>query len=318
MKYPLVSVICLCYNHERFLREALDSVLAQTYPHLEIIVADDASTDTSAAIIREYCARYPRIKFIQNTQNKGNCKTFNQAFAQSAGAYIVDFATDDVLLPNRIAEQINCFAALDETFGIVYTDALLIDENSAYLRHFYKILTNSTLFPLPVSGWVYTDLVKRFFISAPTMLIKRTVLEKLDGYNETLAYEDFDFWVRSSRYFKYYFLNKALTKRRLHSNQLSRQLYKKQDKQLASTVHVCYLALSLNRTDTENMALVSRVQYELRKAFLTGNCMESSQLLELLKQLKALKGIYKLVYVVVHGQLTLNKFLSTRQLKLLP
>ncbi|MDX5480951.1 MAG: glycosyltransferase, partial [Hymenobacteraceae bacterium] len=54
LQLPLVSIICLCYNHERFLREALDSVLAQTYPHLEVIVVDDCSTDNSVSIIQEY------------------------------------------------------------------------------------------------------------------------------------------------------------------------------------------------------------------------------------------------------------------------
>ena len=301
MKYPLVSIICLCYNHERFLAEALNSVLAQTYPNLEIIIADDASTDNSLAIIKYYCKRYPQIKFIQGIENKGNCRAFNQAFALSTGEYIVDFATDDVLLPERIADQMACFAQLDSTYGVVYTDALLIDEHSNPIRHLYKVLPDGKLKPEPVSGWVYEDLVKRFFVSAPTMLIRRTVLEKLGGYNEALAYEDYDFWVRSGRHYQYYFLNKVLTKRRIHPHQLSARAYKKNDKQLASTVQVCYHVLTLNKTKTEDQALARRVKYELRKALITRNFTEADQLMGILHHLKAVHGQFIWIDLFLKG-----------------
>ncbi len=304
----MVSIICLCYNHEQFLAEALDSVVAQTYPNLEIIVADDASTDASAAVILDYCCRFPQIKFIRNTQNVGNCTTFNQALAQATGEFIVDFATDDVMLPQRIAEQVNCFAILAEDYGVVYTDALLIDEYSRPIRNFYRALPNGKLAPEPVSGGIYEEVVKRFFISAPTMLIKRAVLDKLGGYNEKLAYEDFDFWVRSSRYFKYYFLNQVLTKRRLHPQQLSKRLYQKHDKQLASTVQVCFMALRLNRTTQENAALAIRVKYEFKKAVSTANFTEAGQFAAILRELKALNGTYKLMARLVSWRLKLSRF----------
>ncbi|QMU27936.1 glycosyltransferase family 2 protein [Adhaeribacter radiodurans] len=307
MKYPLVSVICLCYNHEPFLREALDSVFTQTYPNIEIIIADDASTDGSVNIIRDYCARFQGIQLLLNTTNLGNCRAFNRALTYATGEYVIDFATDDVLLPDRIMEQVNCFAGLAEDYGVVYTNALLIDEFSQPIRNFYRNLPNGKLTPAPASGWIYADLVKRFFISAPTMLIRRTVLEKLGGYNEELAYEDFDFWVRSGRYFRYYFLDKVLTKRRLHPHQLSKQLYKKHDKQLHSTVQVCATALSLNRTANEQAALAFRVKYEFRKAVSTGNFIEALLLADIMHQLKALTGVYKLVATILNGFLQLRK-----------
>ena len=101
---PLVSVVCLCYNHARFLREALDSVLAQTYPNIEVIVVDDCSTDGSVSIIQEYIAKHPYIKFISTGHNRGNTTAFNMGWRASHGAYIIDFATDDALLPERVAQ----------------------------------------------------------------------------------------------------------------------------------------------------------------------------------------------------------------------
>lgn len=295
MKFPLVSIICLCYNHERYLREALDSVLAQTYSNLEIIVIDDASTDNSVAIIKEYCAQYTHLKFIQNEYNLGNCATFNRAFFQSGGRYIIDFATDDILLPNRVAEQVHQFEQLDASFGIVYGGAELIDEHSKTVARFYQPLPNGKLTPEPHAGYIYEQVLKSHFILAPTMMMKRTVLEKLNGYDESLAYEDFDFWVRSAQGCQYYFQDKILTKRRRHARQKSQQVYLLHDKQLAATVKVCYKAYPLNTTPAENDALVIRIKYELKHAYWSGNFAEALQLIALLEKINPLSFYQRLM-----------------------
>jgi glycosyltransferase involved in cell wall biosynthesis len=71
MSTPLVTVICLCYNHSKFVREAIESVLTQTYPFVQLIVVDDASTDGSAAIINQLVAHHPAIEFLPLPQNLG-------------------------------------------------------------------------------------------------------------------------------------------------------------------------------------------------------------------------------------------------------
>ncbi|WP_192823587.1 glycosyltransferase [Rufibacter sp. LB8] len=290
---PLVSVICLCYNHAPFLREALDSVLAQTYPNLEIIVVDDLSTDDSVAIIQEYVALHPEIKFIQHTQNLGNCASFNQAFFQSKGAYIIDFATDDVLHPDRITQQVKAFKDLPKDYGVVYTDAEYISENSAPAGKFYLRQAKGKLMPEPASGDVFADVLGRYFICPPTMMIRRQVLEELQGYDPELAYEDFDFWVRSARNWKYFFLDQTLCQRRLHANSLSRQVYKPGDRQLASTVKVIEKAIDLVWTEKERQALIQRIKYEARHAYFTQNFPEAAQLLQLLEKQHGLTARYK-------------------------
>ena len=286
MTDPLVSVICLCYNHERFLAEALDSVLAQTYPHLEIIIVDDASTDHSVSLIEEYCARYPRIKFIRSSRNAGNCAAFNRGLGQATGTYIIDFATDDILLPTRIADQVACFEKLGKDYGVIYTDAEIIDENSKYIRNFYRRTAAGTLKPLPVSGAIYAEVLERYFICTPTLMFRKEVYDSLQGYDETLAYEDYDFNVRASRQFKFFFLNKITTRRRRHSQSLSSGWYKPGDKQLLSTIKVCYKALTLNRTERDKQALIRRIEWETQQAFFTRNYPEAKALLILLKKVK--------------------------------
>ena len=303
---PLVTVICLCYNHARFLREALDSVRQQTYANIEIIVVDDASTDGSAALLTEYLQPYPAIKFIRHRQNTGNTRAFNEAFRLSAGEFIIDFATDDVLLPQRVEEQVKAFAALDAGFGVVYTNAELINDQSEVIGHFYKRNAAGQVISRTPSGYVFTDILRYAFLSPPTLMFRRALLEYTGGYDETLAYEDFDVWVRSAQQFKFYYLDKILTRRRVHAQSLSHKLYTPGDKQLASTVIICRKAQKLIRTNAEKAALVVRVKSEMRQAFFTQNFPETVQLGQILAELQALNPGYKILTLLAQNKVRLG------------
>ena len=263
---PLVSVICLSYNHERFIEEALRSVLDQTYKNIEIIVVDDASTDKSLDVIEKLANQFPKIRSIVHTSNQGNCISFNQALKVSTGQYIVDFATDDVILSDRIEKQVAAFEKLDKKYGVVYTDAVLIDEQSLETGSHYGLSLFSNF--IPPSGNVYKTILEKYFINPPTMMFRRALIEKLGGYDESLAYEDFDFWVRSSRECEYFYLNEKLTKRRIvagsHSDKFKSRFYAQM---FESTYQVCLKALWLNRNEEENDALATRIQYEMTQAF---------------------------------------------------
>ncbi|MBK0402021.1 glycosyltransferase [Adhaeribacter sp. BT258] len=296
---PLVSVICLCYNHARFLREALDSVLNQTYQNLEIIVVDDLSTDNSREIIEDYVRRFPQIKYLPNAQNLGNCVAFNRAYRLSKGKYLIDFATDDVLMPERIAEQVAAFEKLDESYGILFTDAEFIDDFGNHLLNFYKRDKNGNLAENVPDGDVFAHVIARHYICSPTMIMRRTVFDKLNGYDETLAYEDFDLWVRSAPDFKYFFLDRILTKRRIHAAQMSQQQYKPNDKQIFSTITVCKKAQKLLRTEREKQALKKRVIHELIQAVFTRNFEATRQLYGLLQDLGPVPAKMKML-VAIH------------------
>ncbi|RFP63721.1 glycosyltransferase [Hymenobacter lapidiphilus] len=195
---PLVTIIALCYNHARFLEAALDSILAQTYPHLEVVLVDDASTDGSANILRRYAAQNPGWQLLLLPENQNNCRAFNRGLALSKGEFVIDFATDDVLLPERIARQVAAFEQAGPRCGVVYTDAELLDESGRFVRHYYRRDARGRLHPHPASGLVFAEVLARYFISTPTMLMRRTTLDALGGYDESLSYEDFDFWVRAA------------------------------------------------------------------------------------------------------------------------
>src|SRR3970282_2435549 len=123
----LVSVVCLCYNQHRWVEEAVESVLGQTYPNIEIVLADDASTDGSQAVIARIKQKNPRIRVLLSDRNRGNCKSFNSAFRETQGEFIVDFAADDIMKRDRIEKQEKAFGALDDGYGVVFTDADSMD-----------------------------------------------------------------------------------------------------------------------------------------------------------------------------------------------
>lgn len=269
---PLVSVICLSYNHKPYIKDALNSVLHQTYKNIEIIIIDDASTDGSADEILRISQPYPQIKFFPLSLNVGNCRAFNLAFNQSKGKYIIDFAMDDVLLPSRIENQVEIFEKLPKNYGVIFSDVGFIDEKSKPLGAHYKRDSNGKLLEPVPQGDVYKDLLERYFISPPSMMVKREVLESMGGYDESLAYEDFDFWVRSSRSYNYHFIDEIQTLKRILPNSHGSKFSKKgQHFMMESTFRVCLKAHQLNKDDEENKALAKRIRFHLRQAFFTEN-----------------------------------------------
>ncbi len=286
MNHPLVSIVCLCHNQARFVSEALHSVFSQTYPNIQLIVVDDASTDNSVAVISEFKSAHPEMEVIFLTNNAGNCKAFNKALALVRGDYVIDFAADDILMPDRVQKQVDFFSNLDAAYGVVFTDATYVNENGRVVKNHYEDLARKKLVKTIPQGDVYRFIIDRYFISSPTMMVRRQVFHELKGYDEALSYEDFDFWVRSSRIFKYGFLNERLTQVRMSPGSMSSGWYRPGDKQLHSTYLVCRKIAELNRTPEEHRALVRRLRYELRQSVFSENVHEAKLFHHFLVELK--------------------------------
>lgn len=260
MQSPLVSIICLCYNQSRFVREAVESVLNQTHTNIQLIIVDDASTDTSMEVIRQIVKQHPAIKFISLTENLGNCKAFNRGLTVAKGEYFIDFAADDVLLPNRIETGVRSLQESGVNYGVHFSDAEMINEDGAYLN------LHSERFPheLIPQGDIYKELINRYFICPPSMMLTRAVLEHLNGYDETLDYEDFDFLIRSSRKFNYKYSPTVLVRKRITKNAMAKKQFMLFSKYSRTTLKVCEKIFSLNRTPEEQRALSGRVLYEMK------------------------------------------------------
>ena len=269
---PLVTVICLCYNQGAFVEEALFSVINQTYQVLELIVVDDASSDHSISVIQQFIQKHPHIHLISNEQNLGNCRAFNKALAHAKGKYIIDLAADDVLLDTRVEKQVNLFERLDAAYGVIFTNAIYINEKSQVVSYHYPVDNQGHARRQIPAGDVYEAILRKYFICTPTMMMRKSVIDALGGYDANLSYEDFDFWVRSARIYKYSYLDEVLTLKRQVAGSLSTKFYQVRINQLlASTLVVCRKAKALNRSPSEDEALASNVRYHLRQSFYTEN-----------------------------------------------
>ncbi|HEX8658325.1 MAG TPA: chondroitin polymerase, partial [Hymenobacter sp.] len=138
--------------------------------------------------------------------------------------------------------------------------------------------------PQPASGWVFADVLGRYFISTPTMMMRRACLSQLGGYDETLTYEDFDFWVRASREWQFVYLDAVTTRKRKHPRSMSSRAYRRHDPYLVSTIRVCEKARALVFTPAERLALATRLRWELRQAARRRRAAEAQALFALLRQ----------------------------------
>ncbi|MVM36027.1 glycosyltransferase [Spirosoma sp. HMF4905] len=282
---PWVTVIFICYNHQNYVVKALQSVIEQDYPTIELIVIDNGSTDHSVERINDFIQLYPTIRFIQNEVNLGLNRAFNQGLALARGSYIIDLSADDVLLPSRITKQVAAFEQLPDDYGVVFSNAAYIDANGQETGYHYAIDRKGHSCVTVPTGAVFKYILEAYFICTPTMMMRRDVLHELGGYDEMLSYEDFDFWVRSSRHYRYAYLDEVLTQKRQLPNALSTQIVLPNNSLLPSTLIVCQKAFKLCATPDEFQALAFRIQTFIRKAFYTEQFKLAAQFGHLLRQI---------------------------------
>lgn len=278
-----MTVIALCYNHAPYLRECLESVWAQTYSPLELIVVDDASTDDSAVRIREFVADYPATVPILHRENRGNCRSFNEALARAQGEFIVDLACDDVMQPDRLARQVAHLQACGDAYGVCFSNEAHVSASGQRWGTFYPTDAQGRSRVRVPEGDVYAEILGESFLPATTLLVRKAVMDALGGYDESLAYEDFDFWVRSARNWNYAYLDAVTMRKRTVADSLGSRAFSRRNALLPSSLRVCRKALALNRTPFENQRLARRVRYFLRQCWFSHHfelAEEAARLLE--------------------------------------
>jgi glycosyltransferase involved in cell wall biosynthesis len=266
---PLVSIICLAFNHEKFVVETLDSVVQQNYQPIELIIVDDCSTDNTKLVINNWLSTHPEVQFIVNEINKGNTKSFNNALKFAKGEYIIDLAADDLIVPNGIELQINAFQnSKFKNLGVVYGNAEIINEDGSFNSFYFPVNENGKVIAKRAIGDIYSSVLSTGdSICSVSALIKKSVFDFLEGYDETLDYEDLDSWIRASREYEFDFVDEVLVKKRTVTNSLGSNFYKKKHKINKSTYKILRKALGLNRSKTEDLALQKRVHHEIIHSF---------------------------------------------------
>lgn len=198
---PLVSVLVACFNHEPYLEQALDSVAAQTYGNLEIVIVDDCSTDGSVARIQSWLALTAvPATFVANETNNGICSVLNDLLALSTGEYCVLLDTDDWLETDRVQRHVEHFSGVGPEVAVVFSDARMTDESGQLLdkRFLEHHLSGQDL---PADGQMFDRLLSGNFLPTAAVTVRRSAIDDVGGYDETLTYDDYDMWLRLSHRF---------------------------------------------------------------------------------------------------------------------
>ena len=209
---PLVSVLIIAYNHEKYINQAIESVFSQTYPKVELIVVDNDSQDKSARIIKSLQKEY-LFRFVQQ-ENTGAPRTMNRFIPQLHGKYYMSFSGDDYLPPDRIQLQVE-FMEQNPQYAMCYGRSIFVDEES---REIYR--NDNRLFK---GGWIFKDLIHfKFHPPAPTYFFRRDIFEKIGMYPEDLMYiEDLYMNLKVARHFQVGFIDAYLAFQRKHSQNLT-------------------------------------------------------------------------------------------------
>lgn len=280
---PLVSVIAISYDHSAFIKEALNSIFGQSYETIEVIILDDASADDSVKEIESLIADRD-IQFIKHQQNQGYTATFNEGLKRANGKYVLDFALDDIMLPDFISKSVAVLEEAEEDYGLVFSNADYIDRSGEVIANHNELLFEKGMLKSIPSGDVFQWILKRYFICTPTMLMKAEMLKKLNGYDENLAYEDFDLWVRASRHWKFAYLDEVRFQKRKLTTSMSAQRHRHHyNEQMKSVFLVCHKAFHLCKTKLDFEALYVRINYEYRQCVKHGAEDLVDQYLELLR-----------------------------------
>ena len=165
---PLVSIVMNCYNGEKYLREAINSALAQTYQNWEIIFWDNQSTDRSAEIFKSY--NDPRLKYFYAPKNTRLFEARNYAIEKTNGEFVSFLDVDDWWAPEKLEKQIPLFD--DPEVGLVHSNYWFVNE-----RKNTKSLMLKRDIP---SGMVLNDLLADYFVGILTMVVRRSALEQLE------------------------------------------------------------------------------------------------------------------------------------------
>jgi len=262
---PLVTVICTCYNHANFVEDAIRSVLNQTYKNVQLIVVDNASSDRSQETIKLLIKGNSSILFIENNTNLGICKAFNEAVKYAKGKYLIDLSADDILLPTRIEIQVNEFEKLDDSYGMIYSHIEYINANG-------KIIGNTISKQHNPSGDIFRNILEEYTIPSPSTMFRKSSFLNLGSYNEDLLFEDFDFWVKCSFFYKICFVPFVTAQKRVLGQSLSTQFYSiESDQMLRSTLSSFIWAHSRLRNKKEQNSFQKGLSYYFRQSVLYGH-----------------------------------------------
>ena len=215
----LVSIIIPCYNHARYIDQALDGVIAQDYSNIELIIIDDGSKDDSANKIRtryaECQARFVRFEF-RHRPNKGLSATLNEALAWCQGKYVSFIASDDIMLTHKTSTQVRYLEQHPE-FSSLSANLEFIDDNG-------RTLGQTTQ---PAQEHHFDDTLVHNALLAPSQMHILSAVRAVGGFDPQIVIEDWYLWLKLlDAGYRVMFLSEVLVQYRKHDDNMSGNLNK--------------------------------------------------------------------------------------------
>ena len=204
---PQISVIINCLNGERYLREAIDSVFAQTFKDWEIIFWDNASTDRSGDIARSYGER---VRYFRSETTTSLGRARNLAISHAKGDYVALLDCDDIWLPQKLEKQLDVLKNRNPKAALCYSNSMFFNSKGDVYDHFSQAR--------PARGEVFDELLKSNFIGSETMFFRRTALETLAYvFDEDFTMVmDYDLTLRLAYKYPIDYVEETLSKWRMH------------------------------------------------------------------------------------------------------
>ncbi|MBE0600307.1 MAG: glycosyltransferase, partial [Firmicutes bacterium] len=207
---PLVSVRIPAYNHEKYMKKCLQSILDQTYQNFEIVIVDDCSSDGTVDVIRQFSD--PRIKLAVHARNEGMNVTVEHIMRLCSGKYVANISSDDFWAPTKLEKQVE-FLERNPFYDAVFTRVQPVGENGKRVGPLY-----SRLFSVfgcanrPQHEWLHFFFFSGNCLCNPSVMIKKDVYEAF-GYQDKRMFSssDFDLWVKFSFQHRFYILEDKLT-----------------------------------------------------------------------------------------------------------
>jgi glycosyltransferase involved in cell wall biosynthesis len=207
----LVSVVIATYNMGRYLPQAVQSVLGQSYKNVEVQIVDDGSTDETPMIVRQWDG-HPRVQVHRQT-NGGQARAKNQGIELSRGEFVAFLDADDEWLPGKLLRQMPLFAGRPEV-GVVYSDYECMDDEGRPLPKGPTRLHRGR-----VSGPLLID----NFVSFPSAVVRRECLERHGAFDEAIGMGiDYELWLRLSPHYLFDFVAEPTVRYRIWAGQMSK------------------------------------------------------------------------------------------------
>ena len=211
---PYASVLMLSYNHERFISEAIESVLNQTYTNFELIIIDDASRDQSCQIISRYANIDSRIIKVFHQNNLGIARSSNEGFSMARGEYIAFFSSDDVWEQKKLEKQIEILQ--DKPNLAVWSDAMIVDKAGNPTGHLFTEKYHAE--GKPKSGDLFSSLLGSNYICGQSMILKANLAREIQSDPGVVYLNDYKFMLELARKCDFYFINEPLVQYRIHGD----------------------------------------------------------------------------------------------------